>query len=308
MTAEPTVDTSARRLYGVDPATFVAERRAEAGRLREAGHAQVAKDVMSLRRPSVAAALVDAVVRHRPELVDEVAAVGRRLRAAIGDAEAGPADLRAADADRRSVVRRCVEAAAEVAGTWGSRASSTSLREVEQTFWAAAVDAGALAAVRAGCLVRPLSPSGFGAVDTTGSSAVEVVVEVEPSLTPRRRASRAGAGAGAGAGDEPARDDAALDRAHQRVQHAEQVLRQAEDEATTAAESASAAEAHTARLEQELAELRRRLTGVEQEIRDAAALRRRAAGEKQTAERRRRTASGAVDRARRDLHLLDGDG
>jgi hypothetical protein len=298
VTDEPTADESARRLYGTPPSAFVAARDAEVRRLREAGHPQVAQQVKALRRPSVAAALVDAVVRQHAELVDQVVEVGGRLRAASGDADAGPAEHRALDDDRRSVVRRCVQAASEVSDAWGSAATSASLREVEQTFWAAAVDAGALAAVRAGCLVQTLSPSGFGAVDTDGASAVAVTVEDDaPRRHPRRRAPAAR--------PEPARDEQALHRARSALREAEHALGETEDEAAAIARRAAEAEQQAARLETELTDLRRRLASVEHDLRDAAAEKRRTAAERQAAERRRRAASGVVDRARRSLRSLD---
>ncbi|MET0821983.1 MAG: hypothetical protein ABWY58_13545 [Aeromicrobium sp.] len=313
MTDQPTVEGSARRLYGTTPTDFVAARKAEAGRLREAGNPGVAKDVTALRRPSIAAALVNAVVRQDPELADEVGAVGRRLRAASGDADTGRAALRALDHDRRAIVRRCVQVAAEVAESWGATASPAALRAVEQTFWAAAVDAGALAAVRAGCLVRTLSPPGFGAVDTAGASAIAVVVDDEPQPLGDRRA-RHGArvaghepAPGGPAPDGPAPDDRALRRARDQLREAEQSLREADDEAATVAERATAADESTDRLKNELAELRRRLAAVENDLRDASNERRRTAADRQAAERRRRAASGSVERAERALRSLGDD-
>lgn len=307
MTDAPTVDESARRLYGTQPGEFVAARQDEVRRLREDGHGAVAKEVARLRRPSVAAALVDATVRRRPDLADDVGKVGRRLRTVSSDAEAAPAAVRAVDDDRRSVVRRCVEAAGEVAQAWGSPASAATLREVEQTFWAAAVDAGALAAVRAGCLVRTLSPSGFGAVDTTGASAIEVAVGDEPlPARPRRPARTARRETAKAPAPEPEPDDdAALRRARDDLAAAELGLHDAEREAAAATEQATATEHRAKQLEQELAELRRRLTDLEQEVRDAAADQRRAAAERQSAERHRRDASRAADRARRRLEQHD---
>lgn len=298
MTDEPSADASARRLYGTAPSEFVSARDAEARTLRDAGHPQVAKQVKALRRPSIAAALVDAVVRQEPDLVGQVVDVGRRLRAASGDADAGPAVHCALDDDRRSVVRRCVQAASEVADGWGSSATPASLREVEQTFWAAAVDAGALAAVRAGCLVRTLSPSGFGAVDTDGASAVEVVVEDDPAPPQTRHRP-------ATARRAPPRDDRALREARRALREAEHSLREAEDEAAAVDHRAAEAEERASRLAAELAELRRRAAAVEDELREASADQRRGAAESKDAERLRRAASIRADRARRALESLD---
>ena len=311
MTDQSAADEAARRLYGTAPRGFVAACKAEAGRLREGGHPDEAKAVLTLRRPSAAAALVNAVVRQEPELVDELAAVGRRLRAASGDADMQPAAIRAVDHERRSLVRRCVEAAAAAAGSEGSPASPASLREVEQTFWAAAVDVGALAAVRAGCLVRTLAPPGFGAVDTAGASASAVDVEDEPPRHRTRRGSPRDARRGRAPVEpdrtDPAPDDRALRRARDELQAAEQSLREAEDEAASTAELATAATERTDHLEDELAQLRSRLTAVEHDLRAASDEKRRASAQKQSAERRRRTASGAVERARRTLRSLGDD-
>jgi hypothetical protein len=299
-TDDDIVDEVARRLYGVPPSRFVAGRDREAKALRDAGQSSPASRVKALRRPSVAAGLVNAVARERSDLVDELRSVGRSLRGAATAADSA-ARLRALDDERRSTVRSCVEAAVEVADAWGTSATAATLREVEQTFWAAAVDVGALAAVRSATLVRTLAPNGFGSVDIEDASAVPVVVEDEPAPPPVRALETPGAPSPPGPADK-ARQEAAAG-----LQRAEQTLRAAEEEAGRAAELADSSDRRVSELKHELAELRRRLTSVEEELRVASADDRRAAAGLRATERDRRAAATAVERARSRLDALSPD-
>ena len=68
-----TLAAIADELYALPPEEFVAVRDARA---REARGTPLAAEVRALRRPSVAAAAVDALVRAHPAVVEHVLALG----------------------------------------------------------------------------------------------------------------------------------------------------------------------------------------------------------------------------------------
>lgn len=307
MTTDDPFEVVALRLHALPTSEFVSARDAEVRSLRAAGDADVAARVKALRRPSAAAGLVNALVRDDARLVEELREVGRRLRVAQRTADA--TELRALDRERRALVSRCVDAAADLAKRSGQPATAATLREVEQTCWAALVDAGAFATVAAGALRRSLAPNGFGPVDLDDASAVAVDIEDDP-VAPRRRSSRRRSTRSEAATDPPAaKRDAesarALDAACHELSEAEAALGAAEDDERRAADRSTAAGDDVETLKRELADLRRQLTRTEASLRDAARADREGAKALQAAQRSRREAARAVEVARGRVAGLD---
>ncbi|MET0766349.1 MAG: hypothetical protein ABWY50_01770, partial [Aeromicrobium sp.] len=176
---------TARDLYARPLAEFIAARTESVRALRKDGHDAVAAQVTGFKKPSAGADAVNRLVRHDQQLADDIVELGRRLRAA--QAEPVAAELRALDQERRALVARARSAAQGL----GDSPTEATLQHVEQTVWAALVDEVAAAAVLTGALVRPLSPGGFGEVDTTDASAVPVDATREPIARPRRAAPKA---------------------------------------------------------------------------------------------------------------------
>jgi hypothetical protein len=146
-------------LYAVEPSAFVAHRKEWVARLRSAGMRDVAKDVGALRRPSVAAAAVNAVVRADHEVVARLEGLGERMRHAQSALDApGLAALRG---ERDGLLDDWVEAAREHAP--GLTASVEA--EVRDAAIAALADPAATEVVTSGSLTRALHYSGFGEVD-----------------------------------------------------------------------------------------------------------------------------------------------
>src|SRR5438046_228806 len=83
------VEDVAQRLYGLLPEEFTAARDTAAREVRAAGDRTTAAAIAALRRPSLAAWLVNALVRHRSTEVEQVLALGDALRSAqiglVGD-------------------------------------------------------------------------------------------------------------------------------------------------------------------------------------------------------------------------------
>jgi len=159
-------------LFGLPPEDFTAARDALAKRLRAEGHAEAARTVRQLRRPSVAAWAVDQLARAAPEdlqrLLDTGDDLRRSQRAALSGAGGGR--LREATARRRALLAELTERAAGLL-TDAGRSPDPHRAAIAGTLEAATVDDEAADLVRSGRLSRELPPpSGFG--DLTGLTLV----------------------------------------------------------------------------------------------------------------------------------------
>ncbi len=142
------------RLYGVGLDEFVAARTAAARELREQGRRDEAAAVQALRKPSVAAWIVNRLARDEAELVAELLAAGARLRE-VQLGAGSPTELRAASEAEQAAVDALMRAAA-TAGSGGG-----SLERVRETLHAAALDPDLAELVRRGVLVREQQAVGF---------------------------------------------------------------------------------------------------------------------------------------------------
>lgn len=292
----------AHRLYGLPLGEFIAARNAAA---KDAG-GDVARYVKAFRKSAAGAHLVNLLVRADGELLDDVRDLGVRLRSA--QAESDAAGLRSLDRERRALVSRSVTAAAAVAENAETTATDASLRDVEQTVWAALVDAGAFATMQAGTLLRPLSPNGFGSVDLDGASAVEVDVDAVEAARPARSAKAPAAPPASKAektetkkddGDELRARREAKAAAQREVDEAQAELAAADDAVTEASDAINDSERRVADLKAELAELRERISQVETSLRDERDAQSDRRSDLRAAEKARRTAATAADRALR---------
>ncbi|TQM90725.1 hypothetical protein FB476_3107 [Ornithinimicrobium humiphilum] len=153
-------------VYAVEPTDFVATRKEWVTRLRSEGLREVAKEVAALRKPSVAAAAVNKLVRADDPVVERLRDVGARMRHAQSTLDAKA--LAALREDRDAVLTAWVAAAREHAG--GSLTAAVE-SEVRDTAVAALADADATEVVTSGTLTRALSYSGFGEVDIADAVA-----------------------------------------------------------------------------------------------------------------------------------------
>ncbi|WP_132974511.1 hypothetical protein [Ornithinimicrobium sufpigmenti] len=126
----------------------------------------MATAVAALRKPSVAAAAVNALVRAEDPVVDRLREVGTRMRHAQSALDAqGLAALRG---ERDAVLHDWVEAARTHAPASLTPAVEA---EVRDTAVAALADGAATDVVLSGTLTRALSYSGFGEVDVSDAVA-----------------------------------------------------------------------------------------------------------------------------------------
>ncbi|SOC56585.1 hypothetical protein [Ornithinimicrobium cerasi] len=154
-------------VYGAPPEEFVAVRKEQVARLRAEGLRDQAKQVGALRKPSVSAAAVNALVRSDDPVVASLHDVGARMRHAQSALDmAALAGLRA----ERDTLLAAWVAAARTRAPGGSLTPAVE-SEVRDTAVAALADAGAAAVVTSGNLTRALSYSGFGEVDVADAVA-----------------------------------------------------------------------------------------------------------------------------------------
>ncbi|MEU8253932.1 hypothetical protein AB0C06_06655 [Micromonospora inaquosa] len=306
-----------QQLYRTPPDRFVAAREAAVAEARRAGDQATARQLARLRRPTVAAWLVNLLAIRRPELVADLVQLADALRSAQRELR-GPR-LRELSAQRRAVVGALVAEVRKLAAAEPDAppANRLPLAEVEATLNAAFSDVEVAEQVRAGRLLRAASYAGFGEVPrpqlrlVTGDD--EEREEERPARQPGaqrgrpeaapptdRAAERAERAAQRAARAERARQRRALDRELAKAQ-ADQERAEAELTEATGQERDGAAVLDG--LEAELAELERRRAVAEQDL-SRAKLARRAAERAVTVARRR---AGEVEAAVEALAAEEGD-
>ncbi len=179
----PTLAAVADDLYALTPEEFTPARNALA-RDTKPDDAGLAKDILLLRKPTPAAWLVNALVRHRRDDVEDALALGTSLREA--QAELDRDELQRLTVQRRQLVSALARDGAALAGELGHPVSAGVVEEVAQTLQAAMSDAAASEALRSGRLLRPLTASGFDPVDLDG--AVAAPGGLAPAPPPRKPA------------------------------------------------------------------------------------------------------------------------
>jgi len=150
-------------LYTAPPDGFVAARDELVAEAKAAGQTDRAKQLGKLRKPTVAAWVVNLLAIRRPELVDQLVELSAALRSAQrqlkGDA------LRELTKQRREAVGALVKEAVGLATKADPRnRGKLPVAEVEATLTAAVSDAEVAEQVRSGRLVRAASYAGFGEV------------------------------------------------------------------------------------------------------------------------------------------------
>ena len=240
---------------------FTAARDRLAAQLVAAKQRDRASEVRRLRRPTVAAWVVNQLVHRHAAAVRRLLDVGaalRRAHYALG--RRGSADdFRAATKRRQETLRELRALAAPLLREAGT---ATHLDDVLATLEVASVDPAAAKAVTSGRLSRELPrPAGFGdAHDARQLTLVPSGERTPPArLAAEPKKSRAA-------------DVAAKRRARERAAEARRLEREAarsEQAATRAAERTAALERSRRELEQRVQELREELEAAERRLRDS---------------------------------------
>jgi hypothetical protein len=315
-------DDLVERLYAAPPEGFVAARAAAVAAARQAGDRDTAKRFGALKKPTVAAWLVNLLALRRPELLDELVELAAALRSAQRNLKGD--QLRELSTERRRAVSALVAEARRLAveADPSVSAGKLPLAEVENTLTAALADTDIAEQIRSGRLIRAVSYAGFGEVPRPRLRLVgdDEDIGVPPTRSSGGTAERRTA-AGPGAADGPeaqsggdrdarAAEDGARElaaRAARRRDLARElaVARTAETRARKQLDRAETAERDAARavaaIEAELADLERRREAAQADA-SGRKLARRAA-ERDAAVARRRV--GDVQAA---LESLDEDG
>lgn len=161
----------AARLYALPFDDFVPARTAAAKEAAAAKNVNSpATEVRALPKPSLAAWAVNMLAARQPETLQQLAALGRSMRAAQSALDAPT--LRRLGQARRRLLAGAVQAARDVAQQQGRKISSATAADVEETLRAATADEGAAAAVQSGRLLRALSADGVDVVDLSGAVAL----------------------------------------------------------------------------------------------------------------------------------------
>ncbi|HLZ37122.1 MAG TPA: hypothetical protein VKP64_05040 [Mycobacteriales bacterium] len=315
-----TIDEVAAELYGVPPAGFTEQRDARAWELRDAGSPDVAEAIKHLRRPTVSAWLVDALVRHRPDEVAALLELGDRMRAATAG---GDPVLRVLAEQRRTAIGTLVAAAREVARDVGVAVSATAEQEVTSTLEAATASPDAARAVASGRLVRPIRYGGFGDVAFSdvvalpdrlpepppagsGSRPGGVAAPARPSS--RERAAGKQAAGKQAAAERPVVSAAALAQAQREARAASDAADDAQRRYEQRHAEAQRAEAALAGAAREVVALRERLAAAQDAWATARAALRDVKRSARQAQEAARAAHAAAAAARERLAALTGSG
>lgn len=264
-------------LYALPPEEFTAARDAAA---------KEDKALKQLRRPTVAAWVVNTLVRREGTLLDDLLALGQELAQAQSGRDADA--LRELGRQRKELVAAVTQTAVELAG----RDVTAAVRlEVEQTLEAALADPASGEAVRSGQLTRALQYAGFGGVDLEGA--------VAPLAPARRSGAEAPASKGAKEGKRVAKLEAAALEAQgaldDAVRKADQVARQLEQTEAALHEAQRAQQDADDAVEQ----ARQALEAAQHESAAAASRRTEARRAHEEAERRAQRTTEAVAAAQR---------
>ena len=290
----------ADELYGLAPAEFTPTRDARAKELKREDPA-LAQQVKALRKPSLAAWVVDQLVRRETEQVDQVIAVGAALRAAQADLDGE--ELRALTRQRRQLTAAVTTRARAVAAGLGQKVTPAVSDQVEATLTAAMVDEGCARAVRSGLLVAALTSTGVDAVDPAPALALPEAL----GFAATARSSEPTARPALHVVPDPVADRKALAAAEQVLAEADAKRARADEALAASVAEVEELEARSMQVQAEIDELRRRLAELEtrseevdDELADAEDVRAEAQDALAEAGRARDAAAAALERLRRD--------
>lgn len=235
-----TLESVAADLCTTPLKSFVSER---AARAEAAGDPDLSGRIRALRKPSVAAWVVNLFARERAGRLGQALHLAEELRDAQAELDAGT--LAALGRQRRALTDQLAREAAGLAEDHGERLTASTLEAVRQTLSAAFFDPDAAAAVASGRLVRDLEPSepvDFAAV-VAGSPPEQVAVAPRATDEVKARRERRDA--------ERVVRDAEQELARARAEHAK-----ADRNLRDATAKADRLRARVAELESELTRLR----------------------------------------------------
>ncbi len=230
------LDQALDELYGADPQAFVAERKRLAKELKAGGRSEDAAHLTKVRKPTVAAWVMNRLARTHRRDVDLLLDSGHRLRTAQAGVLRGdaPETFEQAQRTERDTIGRLVRAAEGLL----DGASASVLEQIAASLHAAAVSEGGRELLAAGRFTQPLTLEGFDAL-----------AGLAPP--PSKRAAK----------QKPSRDAEELKRARAELNEAKKRLRTAERTAYEAHRLAVQADAEVEAAEEAVSKAEQRLRG-----------------------------------------------
>ena len=247
--------TVAHELYALPLEEFTGTRNERAKDAKSEGDKALADSIKNLAKPSLAAWVVNMLIRHQADEVEQVLTLGAALRQAQADLDG--AELRQLNKQRRLLISAVTRQGRALARELGQRIGDAVATQVEETLHAAMVDETAASAVRSGLLTRAVSSTGLGPVDLDGVVAVlSELGKSAPRAAPKERPKLSVV----------PDNSRAVDDAKREVEQSEATAAVAKKEQTKAEQRVGALEARSMELQGHLEELRRSLSEKENEL------------------------------------------
>ncbi|HET7415516.1 MAG TPA: hypothetical protein VFI97_07455 [Arthrobacter sp.] len=292
--------STAAELYALLPGDFIASRNAKAKEANQSGDKDLGKQIRALPKPSMAAWLVNMLVRDRSEEIDGVLELGVALRQAQEDLD--QKQLRELGRQRHELLSALVEQARSLADELDQKVSEAVADDVEQTLHAAMADGDAAAAVATGMLTRALSSTGWEPVDLDGSVAVpEVAEQVSPAGTPPQPSKAKGASSG-DRRKGPAKDKKSAGRKTSKPRKQEEEDEEPEDDA---GEAPGKAPEEAPKEAPELEEARSSLEEAEERAQEAEARQHSVEEQLEEADSRQEKLAAEIDKLKKRLQELE---
>lgn len=250
----------ADELYSLPLVEFTARRDAIVREVK--AERELAARVKALKKPTVAAWVVNLLVRRDAEQVTQMLEVGTALR----EAQAGMSaeDLRALTRQRRQLTAAVTTQARRLARGEGHSVTAPVADQVEATLTAAMLDEGAAAAVRSGLLVTALRATGVEAVDAATAVALpEALGHVATAVASPAAPDADGGPPALHVVPDPEADSKARRAAEDHLTEAEQAHRDAASALAEATADVERLEARSLQLQAEVEEVRGRLAELE---------------------------------------------
>jgi hypothetical protein len=237
----------ADELYALPLGDFTPARDARAKELKGT---DLAAPVKALKKPSLAAWVVNLLVRRDADQVDQVLTLGAALRDAAEGMDG--AELRNLTKQRRQLTAAVTTGARALAASAGVKVTQAVADQVEGTLTAAMVDPRCAEAVRSGLLVTALASTGVDEVDLSAAVATPdalgfTATTVEPGPPDLHVV------------PDPDADEKAVAAARERVEAAAAAVTTAEEALAAATATVDDLEARTMQLQAEIDELRGKL-------------------------------------------------
>lgn len=294
-------------LFKLPLAEFTAARNALVARLRKTGRQAEANDVKALAKPSVSAWVVNQLYWQHRDLFDRLIEAGDRVRRAHASRVASD-PARGLAAERRDAVMALEKAAADIARDGDHGTARDLMRRVTSTLEALSIYGSQPGAPAAGRLTQDLEPPGFEA-------AASVFLEVE-DRTPRATGSLARSSPARPLPPRPRAADPAdrrNEKEHKRlvatakaaVEAAQRALSAARKHAQRAAEKLETAAARAKSMDEQRAEMEKRLARAAKDADAARQHEKESAANASDATQAAEAAERTLELARRELRKAE---